>query len=77
MFKLVELNIGSFVVVKENANISEMPVNIHGIIQVEEHLNDEYFTNFPYGMSKELLESNEVAALRKEAIDITIENIAD
>lgn len=77
MFKLVELYLGNFAVVKENVNMSDMPVVIHGLIRVDENSNNEFFTNFPNGVSKELLESNELDNLRREAIELTEEAIAD
>lgn len=77
MFKLVDVSIGLFMVVRENASMYNMPIDVHGFIRVDENSYNELFTNFPYGMSKELLESNELDNLRKEAIEMTREAVAD
>ena len=77
MFKLVELSIGWFAIVKANDETSDMPINAHGFIQVCDNFDEEYFALLPKGTSKELLESGEIEALKKEAIELTEEAVAD
>lgn len=78
MFGLIELSIGSFIIVKSSDIKNEdFPINVHGILEVVER-EDEYVTLLVKGkVSAELLESNELEDLKKNAIELTEEAIAD
>lgn len=78
MFKLVDLAIGLFAIVKASERDSEMPITAHGFIQVSNGSTREYVAILlQEKMSKELEASNEVESLKKEAIQLTEEAVAD
>lgn len=79
MFKLVELSIGYFAIVKSYVETDTMPINIQGFIQViENKVNGmQYEAVSLKGLSKELIDSGEIEALKNEAIEQTKEAIAD
>ena len=79
MFKLVDLAIGLFAIVKSSDGDS-MPMTAHGFIQVIDHniTKGNYVAILLNGaMSKELETSNEVEPLKREAIELTEEAVAD
>lgn len=78
MFKLVDLAIGVFAIVKTSDGDSKMPMTAHGFIQVCDRIEKDYVAILLNGeMSKELEASNEVESLKKEAIELTEEAVAD
>ena len=79
MFKLVQLSIAYFAIVKTNVETDTMPINVHGFIKVFESTcgGFEYETILLKGLSKELIDSGEIEALKNEAIEQTKEAIAD
>ncbi len=78
MFELVELTLGSFIIVKANDSaIDNFPINVHGILKVVEK-GDTYVALLVKGKSSnELTKSNELENLKKKAIELTKEAIAD
>lgn len=78
MFKLVDLTIGLFAIVRTSEGDSKMPMSAHGFIQVSDCMAKEYVAILLNGkMSKELEASNEVESLKREAIELTQEAVAD
>lgn len=78
MFKLADLAIGLFAIVKASDGDSKMPMTVHGFIQVSDRTAKDYVAILLNGeMSKELQASNEVESLKKEAIELTEEAVAD
>lgn len=75
-FKLVELSIGYFAIVKANVETSVMPINVHGVIKVTDKIT-KYNSILLREVSKELLESGEIESLKREAIEETEEAVAD
>lgn len=78
MFGLIELSIGSFIIVKSSdVKNEDFPINVHGILEVIES-EDKYVTLLKKGKaSAELIQSNELEELKKEAIELTEDAIAD
>ena len=78
MFTLVELGCNLFAVVKASDSILEMPITIHGFIEVSTNTatEDEYYSFFYGKTSKELNESNEMSSLIKSARQLTKESMA-
>lgn len=78
MFELVELTIGAFIIVKsEDFEDQKFPVNVHGVLNVIE-LKENYVALLVKGnISNELANSNELEDLKKKAIELTKEAIAD
>ena len=79
MFELIELTIGSFIIVKANDfQDCKFPINVHGILNVVEVNQDKYVAILVKGnISNELANSNELEELKKKAIELTEESIAD
>ena len=79
MFKLIDLTIGSFAIVKASGNEgNSFPIIVHGFIQVVDDGKGNYIAvSQADKMSDELIKSNEVENLKEEAIKRTIEDIAD
>lgn len=80
-FKLFELSIGHFAVIKSDVETVRMPINVYGFIIV---FMDNMIDNCKYKaimesnwVSDELEASNEIERLKQEAILITIEAVAD
>lgn len=79
MFKLIQLGLEFFAIVKANEESYDMPITTHGFINVcncADYIDNRNFT-FKYTailvnglMSKELKESNELDALKKEAMEL-------
>ena len=76
MFKLLPLSIGYFAIVKVYTEGSVFPLNVHGVIRVI-YADMKYHSILAKGMSKELLESDEIEFLKREAIEQTQEEVAD
>jgi len=70
MFKLIELTIGFFVIVKTKDGNFTMPITAHGFIQVSDPIEKKCVAILIKG-SKELEASNELEFLKKQAIEIT------
>ena len=78
MFKLFELSIGDFAIVKEGTNTSKMPMQVHGYIRMIKEEKDGYIPIVVKNMmSKELIESEEIEFLKVDAVRITEEDVAD
>ena len=78
MFKLVDLAIGLFAIVKASEEDSKMPMTAHGFIKVSDRIAKEYVAILLNGkMSKELEASNEAESLKEKAIELTEEAVAD
>lgn len=78
LFKLIDLSIGSFAVVKaSNGESDAFPINVHGFIQVVNSGEGKYISILRADRaSEELVQSNEVKNLKKEAVKRTIEEIS-
>lgn len=76
MFKLIDLAIGLFAIVKTSEETSDMPIIAHGFIKVSDCIASER-TAILLKMSNELAESSEVEFLKREAIKLTEDAIAD
>ena len=75
MFRLIELSIGSFAIVKED-ECGGMPMKMHGFIRVFEN-KGKYVAHTPCDISEMLKESGEIEVLKAEAIEATEEAVAD
>ena len=78
MFKLLDIFIGSFAIVKASADM-KMPVEVHGFIRVISNDDESKYLAFVVDnkMSKELIESEEIEFLKAEAIHRTQESVYD
>lgn len=77
MFKIIDLSIGLFAIVKAEEKELALPINVHALIEVS-LVNGKYEALLLQGkMSKELKESNEVEKLKREAIELTEEYVGD
>lgn len=78
MFKLIDLQIGSFAIVKEvESQNCNFPMNIHGILRVM-YIHKKYVAVLlPNNASEELEQSGELETLKKKAIELTEEAVAD
>ena len=76
MFKLVELSLGYFAIVEANTEISVMPIKVHALLTVI-YINNQYNAVLVSDISKELLKSEEIEFLKREAIEQTEEAVAD
>ncbi len=70
MFKLIQLTVGFFAIVKASEEESTMPINAHGFIQVSEP-NAKKCVAIIIKMSAELAKSNELKFLKERATEIT------
>lgn len=78
MFALIDLSIGSFAIVKEvEARPNTFPMNVHGFINVVSVQENMAAVLLPPQASDELIQSGEVEALKKKALELTEEAIAD
>ena len=78
MFELIELSIGSFGIVKSSDVPNEdFPIHVHGILKVIQHEYEYVALLIKNKASAELIQSNELENLKKEAIELTEEAIAD
>ena len=78
MFELVEVTIGSFIIVKsKDFENDKFPVNVHGILNVIELIEEYEALLVKDNISNELANSNELENLKKKAIELTKEAIAD
>lgn len=73
MFKLINLTIGLFAIVKATEQDCEMPITAHGFIQIifddREKARVAYL--LPGKMSQELEESKEIRYLKDEALRLS------
>lgn len=78
LFKLIELQLGYFAIVKAEESY-DMPITVHGHLITYDCSDVEGGTAILANgeMSKELKESNELEMLIKEAIELTVEAVAD
>lgn len=75
MFKLLNLSISYFAIVKTEEKLN-MPISVHGFIQVIFTDSYEFFALIEKDMmSKELIESGEIDSLKEKAIDLTKETV--
>ena len=70
MFKLIELTVGFFAIVKTKDSNSALPITAHGFIQVSDPIEKKCVAVL-IKSSKELEASNELKFLKKQAIEIT------
>lgn len=78
MFKLMWWTVDTYAIVKASDGDSKMPITAHGFIQVSDRIAEDYVAILlNCEISKELEESNEVESLKKEAIELTEEAVAD
>ena len=79
LFKLMNLTVGSFAIISANdEEKGTFPVNVHGFIQVINNGNGKFLPIMRADMvSAELAQSNEVDELKKQAVEKTINDIAD
>lgn len=78
MFTLIDLSIGSFAIVKEvEARPNAFPINIHGFIKVMNINENMVALLLPNQASEELIQSGEVETLKKKALEMTEEAVAD
>lgn len=79
MFKLIELTIGSFIIVKANDfEDQKFPVNVHGVLNVVEVNENKYVALLVKGnISNELANSNELEELKNKAIELTDEVLSE
>ena len=78
LFKLHELSLGNFAVCEANENTSQYPIKIHGFITViQTQPNSSYYVYINKDCSNELKLSGEIEALKKTAVSITEEAVAD
>ena len=76
MFRLIELSIGNFAIVKKEES-EAMPINVHGFIHVLEYPRGKYKAYSLPNISKLLKESGEMEALKAEALETTEEAVAE
>lgn len=77
MFKLVELSIGLFAIVKASDEDAKMPITAHGFIQVSDRVAECIAFLLHEKMSSELEASNELESLKEQAIELTEEAVDD
>ena len=78
MFKLIDLSIGSFAIVKEGeSRTNTFPMNVHGFIKVMNIQKNLVAILLPGEVSDELKQSGEVEALKKKALEEAEEAVAD
>ena len=77
MFELMQICLNIFAIVKKEETLNVFPVNVHGFIEVNDFVDDEYYCLEMTGMSQELEESGELEKLQKDAVEITEESIAE
>lgn len=78
MFKLIDLSIGSFVIVKDKESRPDtFPLTIHGFIKVMNIKEKLVAVVHPSKVSVELEQSGELEELKKKALEETEEAIAD
>ena len=75
-FKIAEVSLGYFVIVKADVVTSVMPVNVHGIIRIT-GTGGILKADLMSGMSNELLESDEIESLKIEALDETVDAVLE
>lgn len=75
MFRLIELSVGNFAIVKEDESRA-MPINVHGFIHVIEYPKDTIKAYALPNISTILKESGEIEVLKAEALETTEESVA-
>ena len=76
MFRLIEVSIGSFAIVKEDESIV-MPIEVHGFIHVIEYPKGKIKAYALPNISNFLKESGEIEELKEEALETTMESVAE
>ena len=69
-FKLFEISLGNFVIVKNDVDTSTFPFPIHGTITIIHSKKNHYYIMDRFS-SKELKDSNEIDTLKQTALTIT------
>jgi len=78
MFELVELTIGSFIIVKSKEfETQKFPINVHAVLNVIEQKENYMALLVKGNISNELANSNELEDLKKKAIELTEEALAE
>ena len=78
LFRLYELSLGYFAIVRADENTSIFPFMIHGFIEVIQNSDNAYYVLLPKGDgSEDLKRSGEIEILKKLAISFTEEAVAD
>lgn len=83
MFKLFELSVSLFAVVKADEDTSRLPITAHGFIQVSDLSAILPDFKWPAAslidlkMSEELKESGELESLKEQALELSKEAVAD
>ena len=70
MFKLIELTVGFFAIVKASDGDSTMPITAHGFIQVSDPIEKKCVAILVTA-TEELARSSELKSLKEQAVMIT------